>query len=399
MSLFIVCKKYGEQMQNLIKSFGVCFLIVGLIGICIPGKHPVEFMNLYMIPAGFCLMLVALPFFRYLLVNIVFNVILRRHFRRQSIIVGANGEAKAIIDHIIGIKAPYWVEGVVGDYKMENLVSKDRIGTLADLADLVQAHGIEEIIVTDEHIDKFKLIGLLDFCTTAGLTVWFPPKLMPIINTKLHIDNFCGLQMIRLCSQKHTWLFNKIKHAFDALITLPVFIFQLPVFVAIAAAIKLDSKGPVFYQATAIGKGARSFSMYKFRSMKTDISSDIHKDYVTKLIKGEIKKDEEGDPLKIVDDPRVTRVGRIIRKLSLDELPQLINVLKGEMSLVGPRPCLPYEFEIYEDWHKNRTRVRPGITGLWQVTGRSEVEFEDMMLLDFYYIYTVSYTHLTLPTN
>jgi lipopolysaccharide/colanic/teichoic acid biosynthesis glycosyltransferase len=95
--------------------------------------------------------------------------------------------------------------------------------------------------------------------------------------------------------------------------------------------------------------------------------------------------------LKITNDPRVTWIGRILRRTSLDELPQIINVLKGEMSLVGPRPCLPYEYEIYKDWHKKRTSVRPGITGLWQVVGRSEVSFEDMILLDLYYIFNRSF--------
>jgi lipopolysaccharide/colanic/teichoic acid biosynthesis glycosyltransferase len=92
-----------------------------------------------------------------------------------------------------------------------------------------------------------------------------------------------------------------------------------------------------------------------------------------------------------VNDPRVTWIGRILRKTSMDEIPQLLNVLKGEMSLVGPRPCLPYEYEVYKDWHKKRTAVRPGITGLWQVVGRSEVSFEDMILLDLYYIYNRSF--------
>jgi lipopolysaccharide/colanic/teichoic acid biosynthesis glycosyltransferase len=125
--------------------------------------------------------------------------------------------------------------------------------------------------------------------------------------------------------------------------------------------------------------------------MRADSDKSMHQQYVTQLIKGEIHADEQKNgPIKIVNDPRVTKVGRILRKLSLDELPQLINVLKGQMSLVGPRPCLPYEYDIYQDWHKKRTAVRPGITGLWQVTGRSEVLFEDMILLDLYYIYNSS---------
>ena len=130
--------------------------------------------------------------------------------------------------------------------------------------------------------------------------------------------------------------------------------------------------------------------MYKFRSMIAGASKEIHQEYVTRHIKGEIIPDGSGKPIKLTNDSRVTRVGGILRKTSLDELPQLINILKGEMSLVGPRPCLPYEYKIYKDWHKKRTTVRPGISGLWQVVGRSEVSFEDMILLDLYYIYNRS---------
>jgi lipopolysaccharide/colanic/teichoic acid biosynthesis glycosyltransferase len=170
-----------------------------------------------------------------------------------------------------------------------------------------------------------------------------------------------------------------------------LFILQLPLFLLIALAVKLESPGPVFYRAQAVGKNGKVFTMYKFRSMRVDTGNEIHKDYVTKLIKGEIEDGKDEDkPLKITNDPRVTRVGDILRKLSLNELPQLINVIKGDMSLVGPRPCLPYEFEVYQDWYKRRVSVRAGISGLWQVTGRSEVSFEDMILLDLYYIYNRS---------
>jgi exopolysaccharide biosynthesis polyprenyl glycosylphosphotransferase len=259
------------------------------------------------------------------------------------------------------------------------------------LPDIVAENAIDEVIITDEGIDKPVLISIIDFCSSIGIAVWFPPKLMPIIDMKLYIDQFCGIQMIRMRTNTNAWLFNKVKHTFDALITLPFFILLLPLIGIIALAIKLESKGPVFYKAKAIGKNAGDFFMYKFRSMRMDSDHDQHKDYVTKLIKGEIGNGNDNDvPLKITDDPRVTRVGKLLRKTSLDELPQLINVLKGEMSLVGPRPCLPYEYEIYKDWHKKRTVVRPGITGLWQVAGRSAVAFEDMILLDLYYIYNRS---------
>jgi len=266
------------------------------------------------------------------------------------------------------------------------------MGELEDLPVIVEQMKIDEIIVTDENIDKRTLVSLLDYCTSEGLTVWFPPKLIPIIDAKLYIDTFCGLPMIRLCSQKNMWVFNKIKHGLDALVTLLLLVLVSPLLLAIAVAIKLNSRGPVFYRAQAVGKNGIFFTIYKFRSMKVNNTHEIHENYVTKLIKGEICIEEgnKDQVLKITDDPRVTSVGKFLRKFSLDELPQLINVLKGEMSLVGPRPCLPYEYKVYESWHKKRVSVRPGITGLWQVVGRSAVSFEGMILLDLYYIYNRS---------
>lgn len=378
----------SSQMINIIKSIGISFLIVGLIGLISPKENPVDLINIQMI--AFCLLLSVafLMLNRYFLVHIVFSIWMRRKFRRQVAIIGSDEKAKRITTHIIDFNAPYWVAGVVGKSGLDIAIPKESLGALNILPDIVEQNRIDEIIVTDEKMNKRTLISLLDYCTTEGLTVWFPPGLMPIIDMKLNIDNFCDLQMIRLCSQKNSWMSYKIKHAFDALITLPVFILLLPFFLAIAFAIKLNSKGPVFYRAKAIGKNGRIFTMYKFRSMRMNSSSDIHKSFVTKLIKGEITdKGGKDRPLKITDDSRITFIGKLLRKSSLDELPQLINVLKGDMSLVGPRPCLPYEYEIYKDWHKKRAAVRPGITGLWQVAGRSEVVFEDMILLDIYYVY------------
>lgn len=333
---------------------------------------------------------------RIVVVHIIFNRILRRKFRRQVLIVGSNAEANEFTRHILDLNAPFWISGTVdyrGDEKcdLEEVPNKTCLGNLKDLPELTIEHDISEIVVTGQKISNQDLIAILDFCTSNRINAWFSPKLMPIIDIKLYIDRFCGKPMIRLCSQKHSWLFYKMKHSIDALITLPAFVLQLPLFLFLIACVKLDSKGPAFYKARAIGKGGKPFAMYKFRSMYVDSEKSIHQQYVTKLIRGEIDQAEKKNgPLKIVDDPRVTRVGGILRKISLDELPQLLNVLKGQMSLVGPRPCLPYEYDVYQDWHKKRTVVRPGITGLWQVTGRSEVIFEDMILLDLYYIYNSS---------
>jgi exopolysaccharide biosynthesis polyprenyl glycosylphosphotransferase len=382
---------YWGYLINFLKAMGVSFILAGIMAFLVPGEKPDVLYDWNTLVIGIIVGTGLFLCARFLLVHVVFSKWLRRYFRRQVVLIGTDEEAARITNHVVRLDAPFWIAGVVGSKTLdpsETLVKKECLGELCDLPELIKKGKIDNVIVTDETIDKPVLISLLDYCTSEGLTVWFPQKLLPIIAMKLLPDNFCGLPMIRLCSQKNYWLFNKIKYALDAVVTLPATMLLLPLFGFIAVAIKANSKGPVFYRANAVGKNGEPFTMYKFRSMRVNGGSEIHKDYVTRLIKGEIRPETEGGrPLKVTEDARITKVGHLLRKTSLDELPQLLNVLKGEMSLVGPRPCLPYEFEIYKDWHKKRLSVRPGITGLWQVAGRSAVAFEDMVLLDLYYVY------------
>jgi lipopolysaccharide/colanic/teichoic acid biosynthesis glycosyltransferase len=155
----------------------------------------------------------------------------------------------------------------------------------------------------------------------------------------------------------------------------------------VALMIKISSPGPVFFKQTRIGRYGKEFQFYKFRSMSVINGDDEERKQ--KMI--DFMKDENGtQKTKIINDSRVTWIGKIIRKLSLDELPQLFNVLKGEMSLVGPRPCLPYEYENYDEWQKRRVSVIPGCTGVWQVWGRSSVSFKESVVLDLYYINNMS---------
>jgi len=164
-----------------------------------------------------------------------------------------------------------------------------------------------------------------------------------------------------------------------------------PLFFAIAIGIKLSSKGPVIFKQVRIGKNGRPFDFYKFRSMHVGTDDSRHKDFVTDFIKDKNKeKSKNINVFKIKNDPRIFRFGKFIRKTSLDEFPQFFNVLRGDMALVGPRPCLPYEWECYDEWHKNRLSVVPGCTGLWQALGRSTVSFEEMVILDLYYISNIS---------
>jgi len=181
---------------------------------------------------------------------------------------------------------------------------------------------------------------------------------------------------------------ERVKRALDIAGSLALLIALSPVMLVIAVLVKATSKGPVFFRQTRIGQRGKPFPMLKFRSMRPNAGSAIHQDYVTWFINSSGKQaaGAEAGVFKITNDPRITSVGRILRNTSLDELPQFLNVLIGQMSLVGPRPPLPYEVEQYKPWHCRRVlEAKPGITGLWQVTGRSRTTFDEMVRLDLRY--------------
>jgi exopolysaccharide biosynthesis polyprenyl glycosylphosphotransferase len=185
-----------------------------------------------------------------------------------------------------------------------------------------------------------------------------------------------------------------LKRSIDVVGSLAALVVSLPLFLIIAIAIKLTSRGPVFFQQARLGQYGKKFTFFKFRSMYFATNHTIHEQYVKDLIAGTLAVKEQNDRkavYKMTNDPRVTPVGKFLRRTSLDEFPQFFNVLRGEMSLVGPRPPLPYEFERYVVWHKRRLlAVKPGITGLWQVEGRSKVPFDEMVRMDLEYAKTWS---------
>lgn len=191
--------------------------------------------------------------------------------------------------------------------------------------------------------------------------------------------------------QKHLRGLKRVIDVIGSAVALLVF---SPVFAIIALAIKLTSNGPVIYRQSRLGQFGQTFELFKFRSMRTDSDPKIHQEFMKSVIAGThdgISEDGEQPVFKMKNDPRITSIGGLLRRSSLDELPQFFNVLKGDMSLVGPRPPLAYEYEEYEIWHRSRVlEAKPGITGLWQVKGRSRVRFDDMVRLDLQYVRTWS---------
>jgi len=191
-----------------------------------------------------------------------------------------------------------------------------------------------------------------------------------------------------------TKAFLGIKRAIDILGSASALLLLSPLFLVIGALIKLTSKGPIFFKQQRLGRHGVRFTFLKFRSMYFQNDSKVHRDFVRQLISAKDRHGDAGDSggvYKIKDDPRVTRVGKFLRRTSLDELPQFFNVLRGEMSLVGPRPPIPYEVMAYDIWHRRRfLEIKPGITGLWQVEGRSKVKFDEMVRMDIKYAKTWS---------
>lgn len=190
-------------------------------------------------------------------------------------------------------------------------------------------------------------------------------------------------------------LYLRNKRLMDIVLSCILLILLSPLFLLIALLIKLDSPGPVVFKQTRIGKDGKPFTFLKFRSMRQDADPRVHQEHMHRLIRGGDTSDNPGSgdstddgkrAGKLSNDGRVTRVGKMIRKTTLDELPQLFNILKGEMSLVGPRPPLPYEMEMYEDWHMRRLEVLPGMASLWVLRGRAAIPFDDQVRMDIEYI-------------
>jgi exopolysaccharide biosynthesis polyprenyl glycosylphosphotransferase len=236
----------------------------------------------------------------------------------------------------------------------------------------------DEVILNEGDFDETKVLEIVETAHRVGVRVRLAPKTTDLLIERGEYVPGQGMPLFELRPPVLAGADWALKRTFDLVVSGIVVVLGIPLWLVIAAAIKLDSRGPVLFRDRRIGVGEREFGMLKFRTMVQDASER----------QDELEEQNEapGALFKIRRDPRVTRVGRLLRKLSLDELPQLANVLRGEMSLVGPRPLPLRDYELLDDWHRKRYLVLPGITGLWQISGRSNLTFDDLVRLDFYYI-------------
>jgi exopolysaccharide biosynthesis polyprenyl glycosylphosphotransferase len=258
----------------------------------------------------------------------------------------------------------------------------------SDMLRLARGLAADEVILATRNLERGAAIELAAELGKAGCRVLVVPHLTNLYVDGAPVHRESGVPLLALGKVDDRVLGSKLKRALDMLLAGLGLLAVSPLLLLVAGLVKISSPGPVLYKQERVGKGGACFRMYKFRSMKVSNDDSRHRKYVESLMfQGDAAGfDGQGRPVyKLLDDPRVTFLGRLLRRTSLDELPQILNVLRGEMSLVGPRPCLPFEYELYYPWQRHRLDSVPGMTGLWQVSGRSFLSFEEMVLLDLFY--------------
>jgi exopolysaccharide biosynthesis polyprenyl glycosylphosphotransferase len=247
-----------------------------------------------------------------------------------------------------------------------------------EVAAVLESEHVDEIVLADPAVDERRLLEIAELGHRSGVRVRIAPRTTELLRERVEYIPGQGVPLFELhppALAGADWL---LKRAFDLVVGSAIVVIGLPLWALIALAVKLDSRGPVLYRSRRIGLHEQEFGMFKFRTMRPDAESR----------QGALEPANEapGALFKIREDPRVTRVGRLLRRFSFDEIPNLLNVLKGEMSLVGPRPLPLRDYELLEPWHRKRYLVLPGMTGLWQIAGRSDLSFDELVRLDFYYI-------------
>jgi exopolysaccharide biosynthesis polyprenyl glycosylphosphotransferase len=298
----------------------------------------------------------------------------------RTVVVGTNDEAVRIAHTLLTPVHGYRALGLLTTGRGSgNVDGMSILGSLDDLAELIPARSIECVFVASTAVDAPAMKRMTEILRHHPVEVRVSANMTEILSSRLTIQPVGDLLALSLRPTRLTGFQAVVKRTFDLTVGSLAVLVSAPLWLAIAVLIKATSRGPVMYQSERVGKNARTFRMFKFRTMVR--GADL-------LLPQLLDKNEfsGGVLFKLRNDPRVTTIGRWLRRWSLDELPQLLNVLRGDMSLVGPRPALSSEVAEYEEWHLRRLEVRPGITGLWQVGGRSELSFDDYVRLDLFYI-------------
>jgi exopolysaccharide biosynthesis polyprenyl glycosylphosphotransferase len=350
-------------------------MVVALVFALVSGER---YSSYYIFYGTLCFAIVYVSSLRWLYERISGLLLRAAGYRRRAILVGSGQHiddvAHALID---SVHAPVEMVGFISlTPRPDNGLRS--LGPISRLGEVLDRHRVQEVIIADPDFPEEKAVDLVDACHQRGVTVRIAPSTMEILVHRAEFVPGSSVPLFELRPPVFDGFDYLVKRTFDFIGSLLLILVLSPLLLLIAAAVFLSSRGPVLYRSIRPGIGGEPFACFKFRTMRDD-ADQLQADL-------ESLNEATGPLFKIREDPRLTRVGRLLRRFSLDELPQLFNVLLGQMSLVGPRPLPQRDFEQLEDWHKKRYLVLPGITGLWQVSGRSELDFDDLVRLDFLYL-------------
>jgi exopolysaccharide biosynthesis polyprenyl glycosylphosphotransferase len=317
--------------------------------------------------------------------------IARRHlaYVQNTIIVGA-GDVGQLVAKKLRQHPEYGLNlvGFVDDQpktRGDGLTDVAILGGLDHLPQMVRILDVERVIVAFSNDSHEEMLDLIRSLKDLDIQIDLVPRFFEVIGTNVGIHTAEGLPLIGLPALRLSRSSKFMKRTMDLVLSLAGLVLLSPLFLAVAIWIRIDSRGPVFFRQLRMGSGDKTFQILKFRTMTQDADERKHEF-------ADLNKHAGGDPrmFKIPNDPRVTRIGRVLRRFSIDELPQLWNVFRGQMSLVGPRPLILEEDLHVVDWRRQRLNLKPGITGLWQVYGRDDIGFEEMVRLDYVYVTTWS---------
>jgi len=299
-------------------------------------------------------------------------------YQRRAVLVG-RGKHVGDVAHALrdAPHSPIEVVGFLSPLPLpENGVRS--LGSLEDLESVLSNERVDELIIADPDFPQDDAVELVDQCHRRGIRVRLAPSTMEILIHRAEFIPGQSVPLFELAPPVFEGIDFALKRTFDVVGATVLLALLSPLLLMVSIAVRVTSRGPVLYRSKRRGIGQKPFACLKFRTM--------HSDAEEQQADLEELNEADGALFKIREDPRLTKVGSLLRRFSLDELPQLVNVLRGEMSLVGPRPLPERDYDMLEDWHRKRYLVLPGITGLWQVSGRSELDFDDLVHLDFIYL-------------
>jgi exopolysaccharide biosynthesis polyprenyl glycosylphosphotransferase len=333
------------------------------------------FQSYYIFYGSLFFALIYVSLFRWIFERVTGLLLRAAGYRRRAVLVGSGSNIQAV-SHALKDSSAIEPYGFVARTPVA------LVNGLRDFRSLEQLErnfdAVDEVLITDADFPQAEAVELVDRCHQHGVRVRVAPSTMEILMDRAEFVPGQSLPLFELKPPVFDGVDFAVKRTFDLAGSVVLLLLLAPVMTLAALAIKLSSRGPVLYRSMRPGIGGRPFACFKFRTM-------VHG---AEHLQDTLEQENEltGAIFKIRDDPRVTTVGRFLRRWSLDELPQLFNVLRGEMSLVGPRPLPKRDYDLLDDWHRKRYLVLPGMTGLWQVSGRSELDFDELVRLDFLYL-------------